>query len=96
MEHVIILLLIILLICIGLTSEIEAKNETKTDSKRIIPTVDIQFSEQNFPSVVYEDIFSGPNIWQGGYNLDQGRPIAKGPQGQQRSPPPPSGYVKSG
>lgn len=58
--------------------------EPKFSSKDypIIPIADIQFSEQNFPSVVYQDIFSGPNVWQGGYNLDQGRVITK--PGQQK------------
>ena len=43
--------------------------ETRALQQKIIPTVDIQFSEQNFPSVVYNDIFSGDNVWQGGYKL---------------------------
>lgn len=97
MELVIIVLLCILalLFLFNNTPDLTDKNERK-----IVPIADIQFSEQNFPSVVYEDIFSGPNVWQGGYNLDQGRPVAKqsdqGPQGQQRAPPPPTGFVKSG
>jgi hypothetical protein len=94
MEHVIILLLIILLISIGFANT-EMSPESST--RKIIPIADIQFSEQNFPSVVYEDIFNGPNVWQGGYNLDQGRPVAKTQRrGEQASPPTPSGYVKSG
>ena len=62
----------------------------------IIPIADIQFSEQNFPSVVYADIFSGPNVWQGGYNLDQGRVITKTSQQKPKeNRTPVSGYVKS-
>jgi len=37
----------------------------------IIPTVDIQFSPLNFPTIVYEDLFAGQNVWQGGFNSSQ-------------------------
>jgi hypothetical protein len=37
----------------------------------IVPTtVDLQFSQSNFPSVVYDDVFTGSNVFQGGYSLD--------------------------
>ncbi len=48
-------------------------------SVRIIPELDIQFSENNLPSVVYTDIFTGPNVWLGGYNsaMNAGRAVVK-------------------
>jgi hypothetical protein len=89
MEHVILLLLIIVLICVSFLNS-DSNSNSRTETRKIIPIADIQFSEQNFPSVVYEDIFNGPNVWQGGYNLDQGRPVSKASSAQA-----PIGYVKS-
>lgn len=37
------------------------------------PELDLQFDERNFPSNIYDDVFSGENVYQGGYNLDQGK-----------------------
>lgn len=31
--------------------------------------LDIQFSKENFPTVVYNPLFTGPNPWIGGFNL---------------------------
>lgn len=36
---------------------------------RFKPDLDLQFDSTNFPTVVYSDIFSGGNIFQGGYQL---------------------------
>jgi hypothetical protein len=46
-------------------------------SVRIIPELDIQFSERNLPSKVYQDVFTGPNVWIGGYSsgMNSGRGI---------------------
>lgn len=41
------------------------------------PELDLQFDERNFPSKIYSGIFSSPNIYMGGYNLDQGKSIIK-------------------
>lgn len=47
-------------------------------SVRIIPELDIQFSERNLPSQVYEDLFIGPNIWLSGSSvMNSGRGITK-------------------
>lgn len=32
--------------------------------------LDLEFSEANFPSKVHNNIFEGPNVYQGGYRLD--------------------------
>ena len=37
-------------------------------SVKIIPELDIQFSESNLPSKVYTDIFQNENIWISGYS----------------------------
>ena len=37
-------------------------------SVRIIPELDIQFSDNNLPSNVYNDLFTGPNVWLGGFS----------------------------
>lgn len=45
-------------------------------SVRIIPELDIQFSERNLPSKVYEDIFTGPNTWFGDFSgMNSGRGV---------------------
>lgn len=46
-------------------------------SVRIIPELDIQFSENNLPSVVYQDVFTGPNVWIGGMSagMNSGRGV---------------------
>lgn len=35
---------------------------------RYRPELDLQFDENNMPSKVYDDIFTGPNVYQGGYS----------------------------
>jgi hypothetical protein len=32
------------------------------------PELDLQFDENNFPSKVLDNVFTGNNIWLGGYN----------------------------
>ena len=48
-------------------------------SVRIIPELDIQFSERNLPSVVYQDVFQNENIWISGYSsgMNSGRGVIK-------------------
>lgn len=50
-------------------------------SVRIIPELDLQFSENNLPSRIYEDVFTGPNIWIGGFQgeaaMNAGRSVIK-------------------
>ena len=46
---------------------------------RIMPELDLQFSNTNLPSYVYQDVFTGPNVWLGGYNaaMNAGRTVIK-------------------
>jgi hypothetical protein len=95
---VVIIVVVILYFYVTSEPKVQRIKEPKFNLKDypIIPIADIQFSEQNFPSVVYQDIFSGPNVWQGGYNLDQGRVITKTSQQKPKeNRTPVSGYVKS-
>jgi len=39
------------------------------------PELDLQFDEKNFPSKLYNPLFTGPNVYQGGYHMDQGRVV---------------------
>lgn len=39
------------------------------------PELDLQFNENNFPSKIYPQLFTGPNVYQGGYHMDQGRVV---------------------
>lgn len=34
-------------------------------------SLDYVFSSENFPSNVHDNIFRGPNVYQGGYNIDK-------------------------
>lgn len=34
-------------------------------------TLDYVFSPENFPSNVHDNLFRGPNVYQGGYNIDK-------------------------
>lgn len=36
---------------------------------RFKPDLDLQFDSTNFPSTIYTDMFSGPNTYMGGYQL---------------------------
>jgi hypothetical protein len=38
---------------------------------RYKPELDLQFDESNMPSKIYNNIFTEPNVYQGGYQLDQ-------------------------
>jgi len=40
---------------------------------RYRPELDLQFDPRNRPSKIYGYIFNGPNVYQGGYHLDQGK-----------------------
>ena len=42
---------------------------------RYKPELDLQFNENNFPSKIYDYVFTGPNVYQGGYHMDQGRVV---------------------
>ena len=40
---------------------------------RFKPDLDLQFDSSNFPTTVYTKMFSGPNTYMGGYQLDSGK-----------------------
>jgi hypothetical protein len=42
---------------------------------RYKPELDLQFDERNMPSKIYGYVFNSPNVYQGGYNLDQNRTV---------------------
>lgn len=42
---------------------------------RYRPELDLQFDPKNMPSKIYDYVFTGPNVYQGGYQLDQGRTV---------------------
>lgn len=43
------------------------------DNKQTNVALDLQFDERNFPSIVYDNMFNGRNVYQGAYSLDTGR-----------------------
>lgn len=36
---------------------------------RYKPELDLQFDSRNFPTAIYDDVFNGTNVAQGGYQL---------------------------
>jgi hypothetical protein len=71
MEFLDILIIILLICCIFLW--IVNLYKPCPDIKilyRYRPELDLQFSETNLPSKIYDYIFNEPNVFQGGYNLE--------------------------
>jgi len=101
-EYIIIISLALIIVCllyINYTQKpVTPSERSRIEESKIIPAIDIEFSEQNFPSVVYSDLFSGPNVWQGGYNLDQSRAGTSSAQTGVATRPVTTvtGFVKSG
>jgi hypothetical protein len=52
---------------------------------RYKPELDLQFNENNFPSKIYDYVFTGPNVYQGGYHMDQGRVVGSTNQKKQQN-----------
>ena len=51
------------------------------------PLLDLQFSPKNFPSVIYDNLFTGSNPYLGGYKLaDTGRQTVKEQTGVSTKP----------
>jgi hypothetical protein len=71
---------------------------SRTITSTPVPTIDLQFSETNFPSVTYDDVFKGNNVWQGGYNLDSGKSTQNVQNGLSTRPvvSNPGGHIASG
>ena len=42
---------------------------------RFKPDLDLQFDDSNFPTTIYSKMFSGPNTFQGGYDISSGRSV---------------------
>ena len=59
------------------------RSELKCPPQRVIyryipeHTLDVQFSETNLPSVIYEDMFTQSSPWIGGYGLGSGKTITR-------------------
>lgn len=75
-------MIIIILIILYITKKPSCppcSNQDQIEKKsiRITPELDIQFSEQNLPSKVYEDVFQNENIWISGYSsgMNAGRSV---------------------
>lgn len=51
------------------------KQKIKLKDEQIPLELDAQFSETNFPSKIYSNLFTGPNTFIGGYSIDSGRTV---------------------
>jgi hypothetical protein len=50
----------------------EIHSNVYVDNTKITPLplpLDLQFSKENFPTIVYNPLFTAPNPWIGGFNL---------------------------
>lgn len=71
---IILLLISILLWIINLVTKYDNVDQQKPQIiYRFRPDLDLQFDKSNFPSKIYNDMFTGSNISQGGMSTDQGR-----------------------
>lgn len=78
MEFLDVIIIILLICCIILWSaNLYKPCPTMKILYKYKPELDLQFSEQNMPSKIYDYVFTSPNVYQGGYNLDQGRILRK-------------------
>lgn len=74
-----ILVLLILIIGIIFVSISWFKNELNCPPPRIIykyvpaNVIDVQFSKENLPSNIYNDMFNNDNIWIGGMTMSMGK-----------------------
>jgi len=72
--NIIIIILITMSLLLWYFSYIRTSLKTQLDQKPISVMVyplplDIQFSKENFPSFVFNQLFTGPNPWIGGFSL---------------------------
>jgi hypothetical protein len=93
-DFIIIILLIICLIMWVITYTTKCPPQTQLPPQIIYkynPELDLQFDERNFPSKIYNDVFSGENVYMGGYKLDQAKktqaPVQPQPQPQPQESP---------
>lgn len=76
-----IIIIILLISCISMWYLVSTQKKDCVPEKIIIkeyifrPELDLQFDKENFPSKLYDNVFTKPNIYQGGYNIDQGRNV---------------------
>lgn len=75
------IIVILLISCISMWYLVSTQKEDCVPQKVIVkeyifkPELDLQFDQANFPSKLYDNVFTKPNVYQGGYNMDQGRNI---------------------
>ncbi|NDC95842.1 hypothetical protein EB118_17355 [bacterium] len=77
-------IIVLVLLVVGLTSVTVAWTKPNPtthecpkcpDCNSSIVPLDVQFSEANRPSAIYNDMFNSSNVWMGGYNMDAGRTV---------------------
>lgn len=68
---IILLILSIILWVISYTTQVQCKPqvECKQQVQKKIPELDVQFGQNNYPSVIYSDLFTNANVFQGGYTF---------------------------
>ena len=66
-SDIVIIILLSSVILIWIMS-IYIKSDQETVIYRYKSDLDLQFDPENFPSIVYEPMFNGNNVWLGGYN----------------------------
>lgn len=85
-----IILLFILMMCIMIMIMYPEKCEPKViymaaDEQQLL---DLQFSKENLPTIIYRDMFAQSSPWIGGYQLGDGKTyIIPTPRPQQTLPP---------
>ena len=96
-----ILVLLILIIGIIFVSISWFKNELHCPPPRIIykyipaNILDTQFSKENLPSNLYNDMFNNDNIWIGGMSISSGKTVGLSIPENQSTPTPLPSFGKS-
>lgn len=72
---IVIIVFMLLYISKSLEKERSKEQIVKSANKQTPLELDVQFSENNFPSKIYSNLFTGPNTFVGGYSIDSGRTV---------------------
>ena len=70
-----VIIILLLLACVWFWHKVSLKECPKLPEPQVQivyrykPELDLQFNENNFPSKIYDYVFTGRNVAQGGYQL---------------------------
>ena len=90
MDVIVLLLLVIGIVFITVSW---AKHDLQCPPPQIIyryvpgTVLDTQFSKENLPNIIYNDMFTSDNIWVGGMSMSSGKTFSQGLKEQKNTGP---------